>query len=440
MQTLNPVTLQLCDSDFTSNAVTINNYLIHLLSMKFAQNSQKSFSRKFTLIETLGSPLQIGSDNFHFARPNDVKLCYSTRCILVSDTHNQRIQSFDLDTKIFKGTIHTPHWPQFLCVIESNLKYITTTTSFGKYANRKRENSEHDASVLVSCSDHCVYKYSIRKCIDSFQQSNTMTKFLKSFVGTLIPQLKLTEYIWKSGISGEDGNSLHHFSQPSSMALVEKQLFSHTNASLFDKPLILPSWESQPSNSITNDSSRSSEEDCKHSNESNWLVLVCDSLNHRIKVLNPTTGQALVAITHYHEMIQRMSGPQLKLVRFFTPKFIVVSPHTQDILFVENLKSSSRIVLLRQGDFSKNGIAHCVHVQEKSVTIKGLLGDLNVSGLMYIADRNGISIRNVLGHLTDESPFNGNCEVYSPSGMCLNEHNGELHVVDYVYHTLQVFQ
>nr|CAG4708795.1 unnamed protein product [Naegleria fowleri] len=441
------VTLHL-DLDFTSqrqhsNSITsTSDLLIRLLSNKFFHHYQKSFSNNFDLISTLGTPSQIGSDNFHFARPTDVKLSYKTRCILVCDSHNQRIQLFDMDTKRFKATIHTPHIPQYLC-IESN-----NHSKYGKAISRQHSHTCEffkkdfdEDSVMVSCLDHCVYKFNIRKCIESFQESskNLVKYFLTSLVGMLIPPLKnTTEYVWKSGITGECGNSLQHFSRPSSMALVEKGKFLHVNFASHQSEQ--HDEELQVNSSITVDS-RSSDirhvkkEDRNYS-DNLYLLLVCDSLNHRIKVLEAHTGQALFSITHYQEWIQNELSKQTK---FFTPTLIVVSPHSQDILLVEMMKSnSSRIVLLRQGDFSHHGMAHVVCFQ-KSVSIKGLLGDLDFSGCMYVADRNGISIRNVRGQLKS-TPFDGHCEVYSPCGMCLNEQNGELYVLDYVDHTLQIFK
>ena len=122
----------------------------------------KPIPTTFEYVGTIGS---CGAKNGQLNFPYNVKVSRQHSSLLVCDCGNKRIVVFDLRSREFKYNINTPSAPRFISI----------------------DHTDNDA-LIISCSDHCVYKYS------------------------LINQGKYP--IWRSGTLNEHGNGIQQFKYP----------------------------------------------------------------------------------------------------------------------------------------------------------------------------------------------------------------------------------
>ncbi|KAG2378468.1 hypothetical protein C9374_008107 [Naegleria lovaniensis] len=120
-------------------------------------------------IQTIGSFQIPSSKEGLFNMPNDVKISLKRGLIFVTDYMNKRIQAFNTNTKTFKFKINTNDRPKHLAI------------------------DSVDDSVVVSCDDHCIYKYSIES----------------------------KKLIWKLGTSKQAGSSAQQFNSPYGLVVDE---------------------------------------------------------------------------------------------------------------------------------------------------------------------------------------------------------------------------
>ncbi|EFC45630.1 NHL repeat domain-containing protein [Naegleria gruberi] len=127
--------------------------------------SSTSVPINFKHIETIGSASNSNNKHVQFSFPSDVKISHQHACIVVADFGNKKIRVLDLITRQFKYDIDTASAPRNISIDHTD-----------------------DDSIIVSCADHCVYKYSL------LNQGKSI--------------------VWRSGSPNESGNSQHLFKYP----------------------------------------------------------------------------------------------------------------------------------------------------------------------------------------------------------------------------------
>ncbi|KAF0973732.1 hypothetical protein FDP41_007119 [Naegleria fowleri] len=141
----------------------------HIYQSPFKLNVIKDDGQKHSIlltdlhyIQTIGSSQNPSSKEGFFNMPNDVKLSLKHGLFFVADFMNKRIQAFNINTKTFKFKFNTNDKPKHVAI------------------------DSVDDSIIVSCDDHCIYKYSIES----------------------------KKLIWKLGTPKQPSSNAQHFNSP----------------------------------------------------------------------------------------------------------------------------------------------------------------------------------------------------------------------------------
>ncbi|KAG2372992.1 hypothetical protein C9374_012935 [Naegleria lovaniensis] len=402
-------------------ATSAGSELLDLLKMKMRSTPQRAFSMNFEHVATLGKSSSTTSTAYimnhpldhQFYCPCDIKISYNCHVILVSDMGNRRIQVLDLATLRLRASINIA--AKHLC-IESN------------YDSRRND------ALLVTCNDHCVYKYDLQQLIEESTLSSTNVTNIHSNTKTTTTTTTSSQsynYIWRSGTPNVKGKALDQFNQPSGMAV----------------------WYGKSQQVVSPSKSNSSQN----------LVFVCDCNNNRIQVVQAHDGKVISTIGGNN------ADQQQKSIQFKGPWDIQINEHSELVVCevdTHRIQVLRRITCDEKRDsrsrtsnaVSNNGSdtqEHFSYISTKSFGItKGytstfnhprgvaidktrehiILCDQDNNRIVVLHEKTG-QVKRVFG---SRGTMNG--QFFKPHGICLNERTGELLVADYLNHRIQIFK
>nr|CAG4717016.1 unnamed protein product [Naegleria fowleri] len=403
--------------------------LFDLLKMKMRSTTRRTFSMNFEHVATLGklstSTMSMNGVNhptnfdYQFYCPCDIKISYNCHVILVSDMGNRRIQVLDLATLRPRASINIA--AKHLC-IEAN------------YDSRRND------ALLVTCNDHCVYKYDLQQLIaDSKLCSSTHSTSVKTntSMATTATIAEPYKYIWRSGTPNVKGKASDQFNQPSGMAV----------------------WYGKSQPVVSSSNSQSSQN----------LIYVCDCNNNRIQVLQAHDGKVISSIGDFNSANKTHTTTdkqQRSPIQFKGPWDIQINEHAELVVCEVD---THRIQVLRQivessdACSGKNGSRSTTQQQNENYTwistksfgiTKGytstfnhprgvaidktrehiMLCDQDNNRIVVLHEKTG-QVKCVFG---SRGTMNG--QFFKPHGICLNERTGELLVADYLNHRIQIFK
>ncbi|KAG2394263.1 hypothetical protein C9374_004027 [Naegleria lovaniensis] len=152
-----PVTLHLFNLYWREHIHSRSSSQIQILVKKFKHRMRqypKPFQMRFTLIHSLGTTDESGTDDNHFSYPSDVKVSYNHSCIIVCDHMNGRLQLFHLNTKKFMTSIsHT----------------LTLTHPITQIVEQSYKGCYEDAIIFAGVAD-AMYKFDLGELIEQAKE------------------------------------------------------------------------------------------------------------------------------------------------------------------------------------------------------------------------------------------------------------------------------
>ena len=155
------------------------------LKLKTTGNQPKAFSGRFDFVSSFEyAPASSKGNACQF----DLQLSADNELLLISDFNRRVVKTFDTTSKNLVHELHVASRPYYLTV-----------------ASTEKHTSSNTTSIMISCEDHCVYRYDFKVNQQNTRQTNQQTVWGSSNDPPTQDRVQTMPYVWRAGTPDDSG-------------------------------------------------------------------------------------------------------------------------------------------------------------------------------------------------------------------------------------------